>query len=105
MRYAQGIVVVFSLGNHPSLVKAQDIRRNIRAVRTDEVPIVLVGNKSDLLERCADTQIWDYNTSARTGNGVATAFAEFTRQIIISEACAKKPSGKCWKTRFFGCCC
>lgn len=60
------------------------------------MPIVVVGNKSDLLKDRADPQTLGlpynqtyYKTSAQTGNGVATAFVDLTRRIIISKGYAK----------------
>jgi Ras-related protein Rap-1B len=78
MKTGQGFLLVFSITSQSSLYELQELREQIIRIKDDEnVPIVIVGNKSDLEEdrmvsrskAFAVSQSWGnapyYETSAR----------------------------------------
>ena len=95
MREAQGFLLVFSITSLSSLQELSDLRDQIVHVKNDPaVPIVLVGNKSDLEDdrrvsrsrAFAVSQAWGnvpyYETSARRKVNVTEVFVDVCRQII-----------------------
>ncbi|KAF2482823.1 ras family-domain-containing protein [Neohortaea acidophila] len=95
MREAQGFLLVFSITSLSSLHELTELREQILHVKNDpHVPIVLVGNKSDLEDdrrvsrsrAFALSQAWGnvpyYETSARRRINVTEAFVDVCRQII-----------------------
>lgn len=95
MRDAQGFLLVFSITSLSSLQELAELRSQIINVKNDPyVPIVLVGNKSDLEEdrmvsrsrAFALSQEWGsvpyYETSARRKQNVTEVFVDVCRQII-----------------------
>eukprot|EP00300_Choanocystis_sp_HF-7_P000600 c10499_g1_i1.p1 GENE.c10499_g1_i1~~c10499_g1_i1.p1 ORF type:complete len:137 (+),score=19.72 c10499_g1_i1:247-657(+) len=89
---AQGFLVVYSITDPSTLNIAQDLIMKIRSIHErDDVPIILVGNKSDLGDRrkvskeearlLATTlqKVEFYETSASTGDNVAQAFDHVLR--------------------------
>ena len=79
---ADGVIVTFDLTNHDSFTDVSDWIRTVRQHTSQEVPMVLVGNKLDktaeerAVEKCdaqllADThEMSYYETSAKTGEGL-----------------------------------
>lgn len=95
MKTGQGFLLVFSITSMTSLHELAELRDQIIRIKDDErVPIVLVGNKSDLEEDRAVTrsrafavsQAWGncpyYETSARRRANVDEVFIDLCRQII-----------------------
>ena len=95
MREAQGFLLVFSITSMSSLQELDELREQIVHVKNDPfVPIVLVGNKSDLEDdrlvsrsrAFAVSQQWGnvpyYETSARRRQNVSEVFVDVCRQII-----------------------
>lgn len=95
MREAQGFLLVFSITSLSSLQELAELREQIVHVKNDPaVPIVLVGNKSDLEDdrmvsrsrAFAVSQQWGnvpyYETSARRRQNVTEVFVDVCRQII-----------------------
>ena len=95
MREAQGFLLVFSITSMSSLQELAELREQIVHVKNDpNVPIVLVGNKSDLEEdrmvsrsrAFAISQAWGnvpyYETSARRRQNVSEVFVDVCRQIM-----------------------
>ncbi|KAF2083960.1 putative ras small monomeric GTPase [Saccharata proteae CBS 121410] len=95
MKTGQGFLLVFSITSMTSLQELAELRDQIIRIKDDErVPIVLVGNKSDLEEDRAVTrsrafavsQAWGscpyYETSARRRANVDEVFVDLCRQII-----------------------
>lgn len=95
MKTGQGFLLVFSITSMSSLHELSELRDQIIRIKDDEkVPIVLVGNKSDLEEdravsrarAFAVSQAWGncpyYETSARRRANVDEVFRDLTRQII-----------------------
>ncbi|KAK2748918.1 Ras- protein rsr1 [Myotisia sp. PD_48] len=95
MKQGEGFLLVFSITSMSSLNELQDLREQIIRIKDDEnVPIVIVGNKSDLEEdravsrarAFALSQQWGnapyYETSARRRANVDEAFVDLCRQII-----------------------
>lgn len=95
MKSGQGFLLVFSITSMSSLHELAELRDQIIRIKDDEnVPIVLVGNKSDLEEdravsrsrAFAISQQWGncpyYETSARRRANVDEVFKDLCRQMI-----------------------
>ena len=95
MKSGQGFLLVFSITSLSSLTELHELRDQIVRIKDDErVPLVIVGNKSDLEEdravsrsrAFAVSQSWGnapyYETSARRRANVDEAFVDLCRQII-----------------------
>ena len=95
MKQGQGFLLVFSITSMSSLHELSELREQITRIKDDEnVPIVIVGNKSDLEEdravprarAFAPSQTWGnapyYETSARRRANVNEVFIDLCRQII-----------------------
>ncbi|KAH8423513.1 putative RAS small monomeric GTPase (Rsr1) [Aspergillus melleus] len=95
MKQGQGFLLVFSITSASSLNELSELREQITRIKDDEkVPIVIVGNKSDLEEdravprarAFALSQSWGnapyYETSARRRANVNEVFIDLCRQII-----------------------
>ncbi|CEL02970.1 Putative RAS small monomeric GTPase [Aspergillus calidoustus] len=99
MKQGQGFLLVFSITSMSSLNELSELREQIIRIKDDEnVPIVIVGNKSDLEEdravprarAFALSQSWGsapyYETSARRRANVNEVFIDLCRQIIRKDA-------------------
>ncbi|KAI9372561.1 ras small monomeric GTPase [Aspergillus egyptiacus] len=99
MKQGQGFLLVFSITSMSSLNELSELREQIIRIKDDEnVPIVIVGNKSDLEEDRAVprarafslSQTWGnapyYETSARRRANVNEVFIDLCRQIIRKDA-------------------
>lgn len=95
MRQGQGFLLVFSITSMSSLQELAELREQIIRIKDEEnIPLVIVGNKSDLEEdRVVSrarafqiSQIWGnapyYETSARRRVNVDDVFVDLCRQII-----------------------
>ncbi|EDO00820.1 hypothetical protein SS1G_03294 [Sclerotinia sclerotiorum 1980 UF-70] len=95
MKTGQGFLLVFSITSQSSLNELSELRETIIRIKDDEnVPIVIVGNKSDLeQDRMVSRQVafnisqsWGnapyYETSARRRANVDEVFIDLCRQII-----------------------
>jgi len=95
MKTGQGFLLVFSITSMSSLNELNELRDQLVTLKDDpDVPIVLVGNKSDLEEdrevsrarAFAVSQAWGntpyYETSARRRANVNEVFVDVCRQII-----------------------
>jgi GTPase SAR1 family protein len=95
MKTGQGFLLVFSITSMSSLYELTELREQIRRIKEDEnVPMVLVGNKSDLEEDRSVprprafkiSQDWGdvpyYETSARRRANVDEVFVDLCRQIM-----------------------
>ncbi|CAD5218544.1 unnamed protein product [Bursaphelenchus okinawaensis] len=92
MRTGEGFLLVFALNELKSFENINQYREQIKRVKdSEEVPMVLVGNKCDLPQRAMDQrQIDDLarnfgvpyeQTSAKTRVGVDDAFHALVREI------------------------
>ncbi|KAF4547388.1 Ras-like protein 10 [Elsinoe fawcettii] len=95
MKSGQGFLLVFSITSKSSLDELDELRNQLVNLKDDQhVPIVLVGNKSDLEDArqvsraraFATSQSWGntpyYETSARRRANVNEVFIDVCRQII-----------------------
>ncbi|CAG8980351.1 hypothetical protein HYALB_00011455 [Hymenoscyphus albidus] len=95
MKTGQGFLLVFSITSQSSLYELAELREQIIRIKDDEnVPIVIVGNKSDLEDdrvvsrskAFSVSQSWGnapyYETSARRRANVDEVFIDLCRQII-----------------------
>ncbi|KAK5109116.1 Ras- protein rsr1 [Meristemomyces frigidus] len=103
MRDAHGFLLVFSITSMSSLHELAELREQIVQIKGGDpnVPIVLVGNKSDLEEdRVVSrsrafqvSQAWGnvpyYETSARRRQNVGEVFVDVCRQIIRKDMNAR----------------
>ena len=98
MKSGQGFLLVFSITSQASLRELAELREQLVRIKDDErVPLVLVGNKSDLEEsrtvsRARAFQTSQsfgnkpyYETSARRRTNVDEVFKDLCRQIIRRE--------------------
>ncbi|KAK2867504.1 hypothetical protein Q8A67_025621 [Cirrhinus molitorella] len=92
MRTGEGFLCVFAINNTKSFEDIHQYREQIKRVKdSDDVPMVLVGNKCDLPARTVDTRqaqelarsygIPFIETSAKTRQGVEDAFYTLVREI------------------------
>ena len=93
MKTGQGFLLVFSLTNRDTFNDCSELRlRILQANDRDRVPLVLVGNKSDLVDSRQVTQkeaqdlarnfgIQFFATSAKTRTNVDEIFYELVREI------------------------
>ncbi|KAI5308907.1 Ras- protein rsr1 [Ascosphaera atra] len=107
MKQGQGFLLVFSITNQSSLTELAELREQIIRIKDDDrVPLVIVGNKSDLEE---DRQVprptafalskeWGnapyYETSARRRANVNEVFVDLCRQIIRKDIEQAQENGK-----------
>ncbi len=95
MKQGQGFLLVFSITSMSSFQELAELREQIIRLKDDEkIPLVIVGNKSDLEDdrvvsraRAFQTsQLWGntpyYETSARGPVNVEEVFVDLCRQII-----------------------
>ncbi|GAB7343507.1 hypothetical protein MBLNU457_1520t1 [Dothideomycetes sp. NU457] len=98
MKSGQGFLLVFSITSMSSLEELNDLREQLVNLKDDpNVPIVLVGNKSDLeqdrqvsrADAFAVSQNWGnvpyYEASARRRANVNEVFVDVCRQIIAAQ--------------------
>lgn len=119
LRSGEGFLCLFSITEQESLNSARELREQILRVKNDDnIPFILVGNKSDLDERrdvsfeaaseqAANWKVPYVETSAKTGKNVETAFHELLREIKkrrdaqeIAANANKKTSKKRRKKKF-----
>lgn len=94
MKTGQGFLLVFSITSESSFWELAELREQIRRIKEDSnVPMVLIGNKSDLEDdravprprAFAISREWNvpyFETSARRRANVDEAFVDLCRQII-----------------------
>lgn len=98
MKTGQGFLLVFSITSMNSLYELNELREQIRQIKeANDVPMVLVGNKSDLEDDRAvsrarafkTSQDWGgvpyYEASARRRANVDEVFVDLCRQIIMKD--------------------
>lgn len=103
MKSGQGFLLVFSITSLTSLTELHELRDQIVRIKDDPlVPLVMVGNKSDLEEDRAVSrsrafqvsQSWNnapyYETSARARRNVDEAFVDLCRQIIRKDVATRQ---------------
>lgn len=103
MKSGQGFLLVFSITSLSSLTELDELRDQIVRIKDDpNIPLVIVGNKSDLEEDRAVSrsrafsvsQSWNnapyYETSARRRANVDEAFVNLCRQIIRKDVATRQ---------------
>ena len=97
MKTGQGFLLVFSITSQSSFYELAELREQIKRIKEDDnVPMVLIGNKSDLEEdraiprprAFAISREWNipyFETSARRRANVDEAFVDLCRQIIMKD--------------------
>jgi Ras-related protein Rap-1B len=106
MKTGQGFLLVFSITSLSSLTELHELRDQILRIKDSaSVPLVLVGNKSDLEDDRAVSrarafqvsQSWGrvpyYETSARRRANVDEVFRDLCRQIIRKDMELQKKGG------------
>ncbi|KAE9550387.1 hypothetical protein FO519_006405 [Halicephalobus sp. NKZ332] len=108
IKNGQGFVVVYSITNQQTFHDIRTMREQIIRVKgTDQVPILLVGNKCDLaphrqVRTEEGSQLAEYwgcpfaECSAKSAHNVNTVFAEIVREInYVQNNRAKQQNGCC----------
>lgn len=113
IRVGEGFLLVFSLTDRRSLDECSKLHRDILRIKdTDDVPMILVGNKLDLRQTGLDSQARHlaaqmhlpyFETSARTRHNIDEVFIELVRLIrrhkaqsaSNSNSSTKKSSSSC----------
>jgi Ras-related protein Rap-1B len=103
MKSGQGFLLVFSITSLSSLTELHELREQIVRIKDDvNIPLVMVGNKSDLEEDRAVSRSrafsvsrsWNdapyYETSARRRANVDEAFVDLCRQIIRKDVATRQ---------------
>lgn len=111
MKQGQGFLLVFSITNTNSFHELNELREQIIRIKDDEdIPIVVVGNKSDMEDdravgRAAAFQLahsWGqkpyFETSARRRTNVDEVFHNLCRQIVQKE----KSRTQMWEQQIAG---
>ncbi|CAF1002441.1 unnamed protein product [Adineta steineri] len=91
VRVGEGFLLVFSLTDRRSLEECYKLHRDILRIKeTDNVPILLIGNKLDIRQNGMDTYVHAaatnmhipyFETSARTRHNIDEIFIELVRLI------------------------
>jgi Ras-related protein Rab-11A len=90
-----GALVVFDLSRAQTFPKMKEWLSDLRQTIQDDVPIIILGNKSDLIPEIGEVvdrnevneyvenenAIW-FETSAKSGDNVEKAFLELTLKVI-----------------------
>uniref|UniRef100_A0A7N5K458 small monomeric GTPase n=1 Tax=Ailuropoda melanoleuca TaxID=9646 RepID=A0A7N5K458_AILME len=103
MRTGEGFLCVFAINNTKSFEDIHQYREQIKRVKdSDDVPMVLVGNKCDLAARTVESRqaqdlarsygIPYIETSAKTRQGVEDAFYTLVREIRQHKAPSDIPA-------------
>ncbi|CAD5218251.1 unnamed protein product [Bursaphelenchus okinawaensis] len=106
-----GFLLVFALNDHSSFMNIRKFREKVRRAKdSDDVPVVVVGNKSDLPYRAVTPQQIEeltqslgcayVETSAKTRQGVDDAFYEVVRAVRKFDKKEKKRANE--YERMFG---
>jgi len=99
MKQGQGFLLVFSITNMNSFYELAELREQISRIKEDDdIPLVVVGNKSDMEEDRAVprarafqlAQSWGqkpyFETSARRRTNVDEVFLNLCRQILQKDS-------------------
>jgi small GTP-binding protein len=92
MRSGQGFMIVFAINDQASFNQVDGFQQQIRgAAESEDVPIIVCGNKCDLKDRlvskedadnlCSECHLTYFDTSAMKNMNVAESFEELCRQM------------------------
>lgn len=103
-RGAHGALLIFDLTRHETFKEVEDWYLEMTPVLGEEFPMLLIGNKSDLIDELGEAidsaEIQKYaedkgsyyiETSAKTGKNVEKAFWELARDVAAKEVGLKIP--------------
>jgi len=105
MKSGDGFLVVYSIEFKSTFLEAESLYGDVLRVRdADRVPLLLVGNKCDLVNRevtpqdgqakAAQWGVPFYETSAKTDTNIAAVFLTITKQILKMDHGEKKKKSK-----------
>jgi Ras-related protein Rab-1A len=90
-RRARGALVVFDLSQIDTFNNVENWLNSLTQINETAVPVILIGNKCDLVAQVSEQQIQDltnrhkltfFKTSALTGEGINEAFQLLTERIV-----------------------
>lgn len=94
-----GAILVFDLSRANTFPKMKDWLIDMRSIIEYKIPLIILGNKSDLLSEVGEVidreepkmfaekeESFYLETSAKTGNNVEQTFKELTKQMLKSNA-------------------
>lgn len=85
MKTGQGFLLVFSITSQSSLSELSELREQIIRIKDDEnVPIVIVGNKSDLESERVVTRARAFSVSQSWGNAPYYETSARRRGVYLS---------------------
>ncbi|XP_003454727.1 ras-related protein ralB-A [Oreochromis niloticus] len=115
-RSGEGFLLVFSITEHESFTATSEFREQILRVKEEEaIPLLLVGNKSDLEDRrqvsaeeaTAKASEWGVQyveTSAKTRANVDKVFFDLMREVRKKKMSESKDNGPSGKKKKKHCC-
>lgn len=93
MQVGDAYLIVYSITDRASFEKASELRIQLRRARqTEDIPIILVGNKSDLV-RCREVSVSGERTGANT---TETASGLSFGQVFFLPSCMEVGLGTHW---------
>ena len=93
MQVGDAYLIVYSITDRASFEKASELRIQLRRARqTEDIPIILVGNKSDLV-RCREVSVSGESSGANTIETVSGSPAFSFQQLFFPSSFMKLEPG------------
>lgn len=96
MQVGDAYLIVYSITDRTSFEKASELRIQLRRARqTEDIPIILVGNKSDLV-RCREVSVSGKRSGANGIETISGSPAFSFKQVFFTSSFMKLDSLKCY---------